>query len=862
MEELLWIGMAIGAGFTAIILPWINHTRLNQLHQEIRRLKAGAPAFSPVTVAATLSPATAPAAIKPMAPPPTAAPLPKPAAPQPKKKHRNFEQQFGQRLPVWIGAIALALGGYFLVRYSIEHILTSPLLRIIGGMALGSGLVYAAAKLREKSVASGTRIAQAMSGAGIAVLYITIFAATSRYHILPEIIGFLGMGGVTALAVVLSLRHGSPIALIGLLGGLLTPALIASNAPSAPLLFLYLYMVFAGLMLVVRRERWWWLSLPTLAGMFFWTILWIAGRNFASDDGLVVSLFLLAISSTIVAVSPRQESASRFSCSRLLEYAGLGGALLLTALIVGKSGFELFEWGLLGLLSLSGIGLAFFNTRLYGFVPATALALNLIMLNVWHGPDVGEYILVISGFALLFTGSGYLLMRRATDPLRWALLGAGAATAYYLSGYHMLHTKIHLESLPLLWGTIAVLLAAVATYAASEVKEYFRDHPKGNLLLAVYATAATAFIALALGIELKREFLSVAIAAEMLSLAWIQHRLALPVLRPLVTALALVFGILLMPQITLLTQLTAYSIVEAKLYLQDSVPIVAWPTFQLGLPAAMFLLAGWLLRQTQDGRLVRALEYTALALLATMGYYLMRHTFHVDADVLFVKAGFFERGVITNTLFAYGIGCLVIGRLRHRRAFSLSGVGLTAAALFRIVYFDMLSYNPAFAVQEVAGVTLFNTLLLPFGAPLLWATLAAREIHPLAFPRLSHWVSATRLPMLFCLLSLNVRFLFHGGSAMHEDLTPNAEIYCYSVVWLLLGIGLLVSGTLHKNRLLRVSSLLVMILTVCKVFLYDASELEGLYRVFSFLGLGACLLGLSWFYTRFVFTGKDAEENV
>jgi uncharacterized membrane protein len=44
----------------------------------------------------------------------------------------------------------------------------------------------------------------------------------------------------------------------------------------------------------------------------------------------------------------------------------------------------------------------------------------------------------------------------------------------------------------------------------------------------------------------------------------------------------------------------------------------------------------------------------------------------------------------------------------------------------------------------------------------------------------------------------------------------------------------------------------LMLITVGKVFLIDAAELAGLWRVFSFLGLGLCLIGLSWFTTRFV----------
>ena len=47
-----------------------------------------------------------------------------------------------------------------------------------------------------------------------------------------------------------------------------------------------------------------------------------------------------------------------------------------------------------------------------------------------------------------------------------------------------------------------------------------------------------------------------------------------------------------------------------------------------------------------------------------------------------------------------------------------------------------------------------------------------------------------------------------------------------------------------------------MVLTVGKVFLFDASELDGLYRVASFFGLGLSLIGLSWFYSRFVFGGR------
>ena len=79
------------------------------------------------------------------------------------------------------------------------------------------------------------------------------------------------------------------------------------------------------------------------------------------------------------------------------------------------------------------------------------------------------------------------------------------------------------------------------------------------------------------------------------------------------------------------------------------------------------------------------------------------------------------------------------------------------------------------------------------------------------------------------------------------------EFYMYSVAWLLTGLLLLTVGIWRNSQPARMASVLFIGITVLKVFLLDAAELEGLYRVFSFLGLGASLIGLSYFYTKFVF---------
>jgi uncharacterized membrane protein len=69
-----------------------------------------------------------------------------------------------------------------------------------------------------------------------------------------------------------------------------------------------------------------------------------------------------------------------------------------------------------------------------------------------------------------------------------------------------------------------------------------------------------------------------------------------------------------------------------------------------------------------------------------------------------------------------------------------------------------------------------------------------------------------------------------------------------------IGLALVALGIKMKNQLLRGTSLAILLITFGKVFLFDASNLDGLYRVASFFGLGISLLALSYFYSKFVFT--------
>ena len=73
-----------------------------------------------------------------------------PPASQPAPPSRDFEETLGSRWAVWVGGVALALGGIFLVRYSIEQNLLSPATRIALGGIFALALIGAGEWLRRR----------------------------------------------------------------------------------------------------------------------------------------------------------------------------------------------------------------------------------------------------------------------------------------------------------------------------------------------------------------------------------------------------------------------------------------------------------------------------------------------------------------------------------------------------------------------------------------------------------------------------------------------------------------------------------------------------------------------------------------
>jgi uncharacterized membrane protein len=686
----------------------------------------------------------------------------------------NLERQFGARLPVWIGGIALALAGFFLVRYTIEIGLLTETVRVALGGVFGLALIAAGhwASTRE-SLANGKRIGQALSGAGIADLYASLFVATTLYHLLSPAAGFVGLAAVTVGAVALSLRHGAPIAVLGLVGGFLTPLLTGSTEPNAPLLFGYLYCLLAGFLAVIRKKGWWLLAIPTVIAGFGWVVLWLQS-GFDPRDAIWPLLFVMAVSATVAFASHRLDAEERSDSVdltnpiSLLRYISLGGGILLVGGLAGVGGFELSDWALFGLLTAGVIALAALQPRIYNFAPLAALVMSFAMFVVWgtKDPDPLTFGLTIVAFGLLHCMSGYVLMWRSPIKAIWGTLVAAAALGYYLLAYAQLDTTLtdHLPGFPI-WGVIAFGLAlALASIIAELLEKLKEEEPARALLLAGFSVVAAVFITIGLTIEIDRQWLHVAIAGEVLAAVWLAGKVPIGILRPIAAVLLALSGLLILPQlIPILQAALPHTDSASWMYRGTSID---WPIFRFGAPALMLFGASLLLRAQQDDVFVKVVESVTALLAGATIYLLTWRLFHAEGGSLLAQAGELERSVTTSVFFVSGLATLWLGYRFQRSMAVYSALAFALIGALRLLPELMFLLTLAISTSGLHGPRI-EWPILEFGIPALALLLASMHSrgkeYEAAVPALESITAVLTGAMIYCL----TRQAFHPeGNAL------------------------------------------------------------------------------------------------
>jgi uncharacterized membrane protein len=527
-----------------------------------------------------------------------------------------------------------------------------------------------------------------------------------------------------------------------------------------------------------------------------------------------------------------------------LRPAAIG--LVQLALLVARNDLGLPAWGLFGALALASFFLAVrrADCRL---VPALGLVAALVLLAAKavepHQPFLPA---IAAGIVLLFAG-GALVARRLTPPSHlWTAIGCAAAAGPPVI-LRLCRPELYGYSA---WACVFAAVSLVPFLFA------WLDRTEEERRAGLFLAAATAALLLALALRelLPAELIASGWAAVALLAAFAGSRRGLsPVafVALLAAAAAAARAALAVPDL--------WETLAGSLFgdpaLATQLPSARIALEALLLPALLLAPLAFLIPAEARRRRLSPLA-VASTLAAAAVYVLFKQAYGLSSAEDFAARGFAERMLITQALFALGwlicTGHIPLPRVGEDRQW-LAGILVTALAAARLVWFDMIVDDPLLVAQSVGVLPAANLLAPAYLLSAFWLYRARRGAgHRL---RSGLWLVLALAALVFGTM-LMVRQGFQGPILSRPGV-PATESYGYSLAGLLLSIALLLAGVRLPDKALRLAGLVLLTATTLKVFLVDASALEGVLRILSFLGLGVALIGIGKLYTAVL----DAETK-
>jgi uncharacterized membrane protein len=274
-----------------------------------------------------------------------------------------------------VGILIVVMGICFFLKYSFDNNLIAPVGRVLIGGAIGLGLTAGGTQLLGRKY---HLFGQGLIGGGIAILYLSVYAAQSIYHIplIDDPTAFGLMIAITCLAVFISIRfHSMLVAVLGILGGYATPVMLRTGAENFVGLYTYLLILGVGVFCVSYKKNWRLLNYESFFGtytLFFATMgEWYQKEDFWRVMPFLIAFFILYSTMTFVFNLVNRKK------SNLLEVLGLwinAGVFFGTSYVMVEERYTQ-EW-----VAAVSLGLAiFYAAHVYYFLVRRLLDREMLL---------------------------------------------------------------------------------------------------------------------------------------------------------------------------------------------------------------------------------------------------------------------------------------------------------------------------------------------------------------------------------------------------------------------------------------------------------------------------------------------------
>lgn len=789
---------------------------------------------------------------------------------------RSLEERLGTRWAVWVGGLALALGGILMVRYSIEQGFFGPDARIVLGFLFAAALVAAGEWLRRAEhgiVVPGleaAHIPSILTAAGTVTAFGTTYAAHALYGFIGPAFTFVLLGAIGVATMFAAALHGPMLAGLGLAGAYGAPLLVASDKPSPWPVVLYLAVVAASAYGLARMRRWLWLAAFAVGGAFIWGLPYIdqaaAGSFEWARAGYAHVLLQLALAAIFMAIEPHLGVKDEEATIDQVATAALLAMAVLVVAMLADSRFEAVGWvplaavaaGILlaaawvsppaaagaALAGLPVVAVAAFWPGLAAPPDATLLA--PFAAQVLRLPEnVSAYLTTLTLIGVAAAGgAGYRLWQGPTLSAPVTAFYALGATVPLLLALVLAYLRVTQFDSSIPFALIGVLLAGGFVWVAERflARENIVPLPGIRLSTGAFAAAAIAALSFALVAFLSRGYMTVAFALMALGTAYVSTLRDIPLLRPAVTAI----GLVVLGRIAWDPVIMGADV--------GGIPILNWLLIGYGVPAVAFAVAGRLLETRGTDLAQRLADALAVVFTALLVFFQIRHALN-GGDPLASRSGHVEQGlhVLMSLMLAYALMRLDLAR--SNVVFRWASIAFGVIAVLFAAVGLLLIQNPLFggSSDPVRGPVIFSSLFLAYLVPGLAAAFLARNARGV---RPNWYVTGAYIlagVLVFFYVTLEIRHAFQGERIGIFRSTSGAEHWAYSVGWLLLGIGYLAYGIWRGAGVARLASALLVLLAVIKVLIFDLAGLTGLWRALSFITLGAVLIGIGLAYQKLVF---------